>query len=705
MPHGRKKSSLKSSELLKLGLVSWALTACAGELGEGVGYTHTDTQAPTPTETHWSFTPLPTRVELQTRASPASGSTPAQLGIDAYVAASLETEGLEFAPRASAEKLLRRVTLDLTGLPPTLQQLDAFLADPSPAAYAAVVDRLLASPRYAEHMAAGWLDLARYSDTDGFQYDNERPSWPWRDWVIDAINSNMPFDEFTLQQLAGDLLPNATEDSHLATSFNRNHTIQGENGLLKDEFRDRYVADRVATLGKTWLGLTTGCAKCHDHKLDPLSAKDYYRLYDCFNQLDEYDNGPSSGFSPAILLKSPLSQTLDGQLEQRIQELVQTGASSVEINALQQERQVSNTGQMMRIMADKPEARETKLLALGRYDLPVGDPLRCSAPDVLPPFPADAPPNRLGLAMWLVMPEHPLTSRVTVNRFWHHHFGHGLAPTADDFGTLAERPKHLDLLNWLARWFVDNDWNVKQLQKLIVTSRTYQQASSASQTAREADPENERLARGPRQRVSAEVVRDLPLAVSGLLANRLGGPPAFPYQPPGLWEEMAWEHNQLKYPQEVGDGLYRRSIYTFWKRTLPPPFMSLFDAPDREASQAVREPGVTPQQALALLNGQQFIEAARHLATTVLEQSAGDEDEAIALGFRMVTSRTPSQEELGLLRTLFDAHEAEFEENMASRVLVQTKGQTTASALEPRNAAMTQVMRALFNLSETLTKD
>ncbi|HTV24328.1 MAG TPA: DUF1549 and DUF1553 domain-containing protein, partial [Polyangiaceae bacterium] len=532
----------------------------------------------------------------------------------------------------------------------------------------------------------------------------------WRDWVLQAFDTNMPFDQFTLWQLAGDLLPDANEQSILATAFNRNHPIQNENGLLLDEFRDRYVADRVDALGKAWLGLTVGCARCHDHKFDPTLATDYYQLYDCFNQIDEKDNGVASEFSPSMPLPSPLSGALKLELDERISALSEAGASPAALAALQFDADAVASVPVARIMQDQTTRRQTRVLAQGQYDLPVGSALRCDAPHFLPPFPANAPKNRLGLAEWLLMPDHPLTARVAVNRMWQQHFGRGLLASLDNFGLQAAEPEHRQLLDWLANYFVDSGWDVKGLHRLIVTSNTFRQASATDAASLSADPDNTWLGRGPRYRLSAEVIRDVPLAVSGLLVERLGGPPAWPYQPEGLWEELSWEYAQLSYPRIEGDGLYRRSLYSFWKRTLPPPFMSLFDAPDRESSASSRELGVTPQQALALLHGDQFIEAARQLATRLwAAQSQAPSAErapaAIRAGFRLLTSRLPNDAELAILTQLYASQLELARSEVTATTRLQSTGRSAPSSAAPEQAALTQVVRVLFNLSETVTQE
>jgi hypothetical protein len=682
-----------------LAFACWALSGCSGEIS-GTSGTVRPPEGDPPDVEHWSFA-LPSAAD-----PPSVTDDPWVISeIDAFVATRLAALGRTPSPPAPPEKLVRRVTLTLTGLLPTLEEVDAFVADPSDAAYRALVERLLASPRYAEHMASTWLDLARYADTDGFQYDQTRDVWPWRDWVLQAFDTNMPFDQFTLWQLAGDLLPNATEQSTLATAFNRNHPIQNENGLLLDEFRDRYVADRVDALGKGWLGLTIGCARCHDHKFDPTLAKDYYQLYDCFNQIDEKDNGVTSDFSPSMPLPSPLADTLEVELDERIAGLTEAGASEAAIAALRHDAEAVASVPLARIMLDQATRRETRVLAQGQYDLPVGNPLSCDAPHFLPPFPAGAPKNRLGLALWLTMPDHPLTARVAVNRMWHQHFGRGLLASLDNFGLQAPAPEHQALLDWMATYFIDSGWDVKGLHRLIVTSNTFRQASATDEASLAADPDNTWFGRGPRFRLSAEVIRDVPLAASGLLVNRLGGPPAWPYQPPGLWEELSWEYAQLSYPRIEGDGLYRRSIYSFWKRTLPPPFMSLFDAPDRESAASSRELGISPQQALALLHGEQFIEAARQLAARLWKAHGGEPEAAIRTGFRLLTSRPPNEAELAILTELYTAQLDLARREVTASTRLQSTGRSAPSSAAPEQAALTQVVRVLFNLSETVTQE
>ncbi len=805
---------------------------------------------------HWAFLP-PKRPELPAVKNSGWVRNP----IDAFVLARLEREGLSPSPEADRVTLLRRVTLDLTGLPPTPEEVDAFLkeADAQPqAAYERVVDRLLASPRYAERMAIRWLNAARYADTNGYQSDGERIMWRWRDWVINAYQRNMPFDQFTIEQLAGDLLPQPTLEQKIATGFNRNHRGNAEGGIIPEEYAVEYVADRVETTATVWLGLTIGCARCHDHKFDPIKQKEYYQLFAFFNNVPEHGRAIKYGNSPPVIKSPTVAQQKElGQLEQRLAEArrqlalagdidraqrewekellrqdqplqwfpgehlqaacadaadgqgldldrvppveldrkigdfgfyhrfslslwFQAGKSSgtllsrmvdtdrgegyavrlvdgkVQLNLvkrwlddslrvetrrqldvgqwhhvlvtydgsrvaqgvriyingqaeplkvlLDELNQSFRTDQPVRIgagggpesrfhgriarvriyaeclgadeavtlavaepitllaktpatkrsaaqlaklracfldgyapetvrqghqqvrqltrerekridsfpttmiMQELPVPRDAFVLIRGEYDKH-GEKVQPGVPAALPRL-SGAKLNRLALARWLVDPRHPLTARVAVNRFWQMYFGTGLVKTVDDFGSQGEPPSHPELLDFLATEFVRGGWNVKALQKLIVTSSTYRQSSRVSRELLQKDPENRLLARGPRFRLSAEMIRDQALFVSGLLVEKIGGPSARPYQPAGLAKELGAD----PYKQDQGENLYRRGLYTFWKRTVAPPMMINFDAPGRETC-LVRETRTnTPLQALNLLNDVTFVEAARNLA-------------------------------------------------------------------------------------------
>ena len=891
---------------------------------------------------HWSFEP-PRMPELRI----AAGGHP----IDALVEEELRRRGLVFSPRASREVLIRRLSLDLTGLPPTLAEMDSFLRDTSPRAYDALVGRLLASERFGERMASYWLDAARYADTSGYLYDWPRTMWPWRDWVIRAFNENLPLDDFVRWQIAGDLFPNATSDQIIATGFNRNHGYTIEEGIIDEEYRTAYVNDRVTTVGTVFLGLTLECARCHNHKYDPITQREFYQLFAFFNQVPEAGVQPNQAtFSaPAVGIPSPEQLEEIERLERAVEELefrLQRPDARVDARQSELERQVGSiwsplapltaqsvggaafsllpdgsvratganpvndqytitvsnhvdgvlsavrlealadpglnrggpgrsaegnaflgfigavhidaegkrtalpfdrasgdrevpgfaaegatdsaprTGWAMpsndgrspcaavfeferapevragdrlefqlifnapfpqhtlgrvrfsvtinaspsRIdptgtvawLATRPAAtrspreaaavrafcratlvpayrdiyaqivahdrrrrtvrgeipslmimsdglsRETRVLERGRYDRP-REVVRPDTPAVLPPFPAGAPRNRLGLAHWLTAPENPLVARVLVNQIWSQLFGRGIVKTVDDFGVQGEPPTHPELLDWLALDFVRNGWNLKHLVGLIVSSATYQQSSIANAGAWDADPENRWLARGARFRLPAEMIRDSALTVSGLLQERIGGRSVKPYQPAGLWESLTRHPKfQQTYVPDAGADLYRRSLYTFWKRALPHPAMAAFDAPNRQVCTVSRRQTTTPQQALVMLHETGFIEAARALAARSLREGAfGKTTESrIATAFRVVTSRAPDASELAVLTRLHASEAAKFQRapDEAHAMLAVGQAPLPADVQGVDLAAMTMVCRAILNLSESITR-
>jgi hypothetical protein len=875
--------------------------------------------------------------------------------LDSFVLSRLEEIGLNPAREADRATLLRRVTLDLTGLPPTVAEVDAFLADKDPKAYEKVVERLLKSSHYGEHFARHWLDLARYADTNGYQYDTERSMWRWREWVIDAYNRNLPFDQFTIQQLAGDLLPNPTLEQKIATGFNRNHPITIEGGVIEEEYRTEYVMDRVTTTSTVWLGLTMGCCRCHDHKYDPLTMRDFYGMFAFFNSVAERGfegSGPSGAFNPRMKAPTARQQEELGSLDERIARLQSqvaaaapklqldpagmekalraemnagwtvldpatfassgdskltrlddksilaagepplketyditarveaTGITAVRLDALVHEslpqrgpgrftngnfvlsdfeleavsvadpsrkqtiqfasaradyeqsgylistvlrgrprgkgwavdgnekhedrfavfvaekpfgfpggtelrfhiRHQSNVErhsigrvrlsiasdpsavagvevaailnttadkrtpaqqarlqevylsahapdsmrsqitELIRLRADRTridagipftmvmqdldKPRDTFMLIRGQYDKK-SDPATPATPGRLAPMPDTAPKNRLGFARWLVSPENPLTARVAVNRFWEHYFGAGIVRTSEDFGVQSEPPSHPGLLDWMATEFISSGWDMKHIQRLIVTSATYRQSSQVTPDLLQRDPENRLLARGPRQRLSAETIRDNALAISGLLVDKVGGPSVYPYQPDGLWMEINDRKGFSKeYERSQGEGLYRRSLYTFWKRTVPPPTMNLFDAPEREFCVVRRSRTTTPLQALALLHDPTFVEAARHLAERMMTQGGAKTDERIAFGFRAAIARRPRAEELKILRQAFDQQLADFRKDpgAAARLLKIGDSPRNEKLNPAEHAAWTTVARMILNLDEVITK-
>jgi hypothetical protein len=859
---------------------------------------------------HWSFLP-PVRHPLP---------KPAANAIDAFVLERLEREALRPSPEAARETLIRRVSLDLTGLPPPPAEVAAFVRDPSPEAYEKVVDRLLSSPRYGERMAARWLDTARYADTNGYQYDGERVMWRWRDWVIDSFNRNQPYDRFIVEQIAGDLLPNAGMPQKIATGFNRNHRANTEDGIVPEEYAVEYVVDRVETMSTAFLGLTLGCARCHNHKYDPFSQKEFYRLFAYFNNIPElgramkygnspplvaapteeqqkvlsalngkiadldylvkaepgdpaapwrpssglvaelpggefdgkqaYDAGDIAGFDiedrftlsarvageGAVMSKmvdNPRGKGYGVYIEQGRLHIHLTSNYADDAIRMESEEQIPrtqafqltvtytgsrmaegvrvyvdgkpvamkvlldtlyrpfrNAGRPFRerfrigggggpdrrfrgrieevrvwdrvlhedeiaALAGRPEARETRarwhylenlapsgvreawkrrqslererealersfptvmvmqelperkpthLLLRGAYDKR-GEQVEPGVPGALPPLPPSAPHNRLGLAQWLVDPSNPLVARVAVNRFWQMYFGTGLVKTSEDFGSQGEWPSHPELLDWLATEFVRTGWDVKRLQKLIVMSATYRQSSRATPELLQRDPENRLLARGPRVRLSAEMVRDQALAAAGLLVEKIGGPSVKPYQPAGLWKETAMQ--DMDYVQSQGPDLYRRSLYTFWKRTIAPPMMVNFDAANREACVVRENRTNTPLQALNLMNDVTFVEAARFIGQRMIREGGADPAARLRYGFRLLLARTPSAAEEQILLDNLRYHLDYFagDEKKARQFL--SAGESPADpALAPRElASYGAVASLILNLDEAVTKE
>ncbi|HEY5314898.1 MAG TPA: DUF1553 domain-containing protein [Pirellulales bacterium] len=922
---------------------------------------------------HWSLV-APRATQPPPVKQATQQSAWARNEIDRFILAELEAHGLHPSPEADRPTLLRRVSLDLTGLPPTAAELDRFLADASPGAYEREVDRLLASPRYGERLALDWLDSARYADTNGYYTDLPRQAWPWRDWLIHAFNANMPLDRFTIEQLAGDLLPGATTDQRVATGFNRNHMTNNESGIIDEEFRISYVVDRVDTTSNVWLGLSIGCARCHDHKYDPITQREYYQLLAFFNNVpekglvkdpvnpppvlslpnarqqreideattrrqaceqrlqalepelkralgqwepsalaelrpmptagqqshlaldgDAKDSGPhgketqpigslafvpgvrergarfdatqyveldgtlpleaSRPFSLALWIKpdvapqgcvvSKMSSTaeargfeimwyksrprvnlvhawgrssigvvskqafstghwrhlaisydgsgraagvtmfIDGRSQPTVIErdnlagsiatdepwrlawkgsgvgfegtldelrLYDRPLTAAEVEALywrealegglrlpakdrsrlQTEQlrafyiehhgsaelqQLSRQRVALReheadlraqvvstpVMEEMRQPRATHVLARGQYDQP-GEQVKPGVPKALGVLPAGAPRNRLGLARWLVDPANPLTARVLANRYWQLVYGEGIVRTANDFGLQGELPTHPKLLDWLAVRLVRSDWDLKAFIKLLVTSATYRQASKLSAELLERDPDNRLLTRGPRYRLSPEVLRDQALAAGGLLVERIGGPSVKPYQPAGLWKAVSYNGEQ-SYEQDHGAALYRRSMYTFWKRQAPPPAMLAFDAPTREICTIRRARTNTPLQALVLLNDVTYVEAARALGGRMLK-ARPDVNGRIAFGFRAATGRLPHEREVATLASYFHEQLAAYrrEPDKARALLRAGESPVDHSADAGELAAWTMMAGVLLNLDETVTQ-
>jgi hypothetical protein len=662
---------------------------------------------------HWAFR-TPRRPPLPEVKDPRWVLNP----IDRFILARLEKEGLSPSPPADRATLLRRLSLDLTGLPPTPSEVDPVLADEHPHAYEKAVERLLSSPRYGERMALEWLDAARFADTHGYHIDSGRDMTRWREWVINAFNHNQPFDQFTVEQLAGDLLPGATREQKIASGFHRNHMINFEGGAIPQEYHNAYVVDRVNTTGTVWLGLSVACAQCHDHKYDPLSQREFYQLYAFFHNVPENGLDGSKG-NAAPVLKTPTrdqQRRLDlldatiGELQRRkggVLPALQDGL----LAGLKRARQdLYNSIPSTMVMQEMPRPRQTFLLVRGQYDKK-GVQVRPATPAFLPPLPAGAPANRLGLARWLVDASHPLTARVTVNRYWQMYFGTGLVKTAEDFGTQGEPPSHPELLDFLATEFIASGWDVKRMQRLIVTSATYRQASAVRPDLHARDPENRLLARASRLRLPAEFIRDQALSVSGLLTGDIGGPSVSPYQPPGLWEELMSRLDGANwtaqtYVQSKGRDLYRRSMYTFWKRTSPPPSLTTLDAPDRETCTVRRARTNTPLQALVLMNEPTYVEAARKLAERILSEGGADADARIAFAFRLATARLPQPAEAAVLRRVLGEQLAVFRKDIkAAHKLLQVGEAPRNGRLDVAElAAWSVVASMILNLDETITR-
>ncbi|MBI3408929.1 MAG: DUF1553 domain-containing protein [Planctomycetes bacterium] len=754
---------------------------------------------------HWSFE-SPVRIDLPK-------STKWNNPIDAFIAARLERAGLKISPEADRPTLIRRVAFALTGLPPTITEVDAFVSDKSADAYEKMVDRYLASKHYGEEMARHWLDLARYADTHGLHLDNERQMWPYRDWVVSALNKNMPFDQFTIEQLGGDLLPKPTREQLVATGFNRCNVTTGEGGSIDAEWVYRNAVDRTATMMETWLGLTGGCAVCHNHKFDPLSAKEFYSLYAFFysaagppldnNALlsDPFMKLPTPAQAQRLAqlgkliakLQEELSQKLKSQeyrdpteipdqtpeskklaedparslsawrkekggkdakgLPQDVKDLLKNAKPDAAGEKRLRDFYVQNvctdtkpvfeplTKQLAELTKERDgldrsipgtfifkeleRPRDSFVMLRGQYDKP-GDKVEPNTPAALPPL-AKANPKeratRLDLAKWLVSPDNPLTARVAVNRHWQQMFGTGLVKTSSDFGAQGELPSHPELLDWLSREFSNptdagvagaessmprNAWDVKALLRLMLTSATFRQSSRVTPELLKRDPDNRLYARGPRFRLDAEQIRDNALFVSGLINLDMGGRGVKPYQPPRIWEPVAFTgSNTQNYAQDKGAALYRRSLYIFYKRTAPPPYLANFDAPNRESHCPRRERSNTPLQALQLMNDVQHFEAARALAQRMLSEGGKSAAERIRFAYRVVLSRPPEELESAIVERTLAQYLDRFQKNVdaAKKVIRVGESQPREGLSEQELAAYTLIANLLLNLDETVMRN
>ncbi|WP_010585720.1 PSD1 and planctomycete cytochrome C domain-containing protein [Schlesneria paludicola] len=726
-------------------------------------------------QTHWAFV-TPVRPAEPSVKNEKWSRNP----IDRFVLGKLEATELEPSPEADRAKLIRRLSIDLLGLPPTPAEVDAFLADPDPLAYETLVDRMLQNEHYGERMALPWLDAARYADSNGFQQDGDTWQWMWRDELVRALNQDQPFDQFTIWQLAGDLLPNATTEQKLASGFNRNHLLNGEGGAIAEEQRFVNLFDRVDTTATTWLGLTMACSQCHDHKYDPLTMQDYYGLLDAFNRVPE--TGTPQRMSSRIRVAAPFLELLTdenrrqiAEYESRIKQLDEqaaplanaayegwrqgiaadtnpadvTGLPASVVTLLQKpegERTEDEKKQVeaeLRSLFDKQvrpglnskipilgqldatrkqfadykgdqiprpmimsdgQPRETAILDRGEYLKPK-DKVAFNTPAFLPPLADGLPRNRLGFAQWLIAPENPLMARVQVNRMWQHFFETGLVKTAEDFGVQSEYPLHRSLLDWLAVEFRERGWSMKHIHRLIVTSTTYRQSSRLSPALRAADPENRLFARASRFRMPAMLLRDWALSASSLLNERLGGAPVYPYQPAGIWEPLAiTKERDFTYPASSGSDLYRRSIYTFWRRTVGP--ANMFDASNRQTCRVRLAATSTPLHALTTLNDPTWVEAARVLAEHGMK-SASDLEARLTAIFRRVIGRPVTQSDLAYLTKAFNRQAAIYrqEPELAKELLSVGTAKRDESLDLTDHAALTAVCRMILNLDEALTRE
>lgn len=633
-----------------------------------------------PYQKHWAFIPL------KSTPVPDQKSTWTYNEIDRFIVQKLYENDLQPSEVTYDATLLKRMMHDITGLPPTLAQQDEFAKTADAKTYEKLLDKALASPQYGEKMAIFWMDVARYADSHGYQDDGLRTMWPWRDWVIHAFNENYDYKKFVTWQLAGDLLPDKNKETMLATGFNRNHKITQEGGVIDEEYRIEYVTDRTNTFGKGLLAMTFECAKCHDHKYDPISQKDYFSAFAFFDRVDE--KGLVGDISLASLADPPYMTITKEDRESILSFISKLDTGKVDVM----------------IMKDSTGIRQTKLLERGVYDRP-GEVVSPGTPEsILKYDPKKFEPNRLGLAKWMFDPQNPLTARVFVNFIWQEFFGKGIVKTSGDFGLQGDLPSHPELLDWLAYDFMKNGWDIKKLVKQIAMSSTYKQSSNVSPEHIQKDPENVFLARGPRLRLSAELLKDHILASSDLLNPVIGGPSVKPYQPKGLWESATSGRGQLaSYVEDQGDKRYRRGLYHFIKRTVPPPSMLIFDASNRDQCEVKRSSTNTPLQSLVLMNDYQVLEAARHLAIKTQKEQSAPESKFEQL-FRKIVCRKPKPNEIKKIKDFHKETLTAMDDKKAKEIIFFGDFKETPDMDIKGTAAMMQTVQLLFNLEETSTR-
>jgi hypothetical protein len=701
---------------------------------------------------HWAFIP-PQRPAVPVTKTKGWARNP----IDYFILARLEKEGLRPAPEADRYALARRAALDLTGLPPTVAAVDRFVNDPSPEAFEKYVDQLLASPAYGERWAQVWLDLARYADSNGYADDRPRTIWKYRDWVIDALNMNMPFDRFTIEQIAGDLLPKPTQAQLLATAFHRNTLTNDEGGTDDEEFRAAAVVDRVNTTMQVWMGLTMACAQCHDHKYDPISQEEYFRFYAILNQTEDSDKPDNR---PVLATPTPEQEKQQAKLQAEIAKL-EKKAAATDLSEAQEsweetvnleklpppirkllaidaedrtEAQQAELAKYYRSIAPELKGTRDRLAALQKQvaaikpvttpvmrELPEkqrrkthihirgnflnpGKEVTPGVPAIFPPLPKDRLADRLALARWLVDPANPLTARVAVNRYCEQVFGVGLVENSEDYGIRGKPPVHPKLLDWLATEYIALKWDTKKLLKLLVTSATYRQSSRVTPALVERDPDNRLLARGPRFRSAAEVIRDQALFVSGLLSPKMGGPPVRPPRP--KLKLNAAFGGATDWETSPGEDKVRRALYTFWRRTTPYPSMVTFDAPGRNVCAVNRPRTNTPLQALVTLNDPVYVEAAQALARRLVREGGPTVADRARYGFRLCLARPPRPEELRRLTDLYERARAKYAASPkeAEQLATQPIGSLPSGMDAADLAAWTVVSNVLLNLDEMFAK-
>jgi uncharacterized protein DUF1553/uncharacterized protein DUF1549/cytochrome c len=670
-----------------------------------------------PIEQHWALRPI------RRSSLPIVDSSWPRNEIDAFILSKLNDQKLAPSQEADPNTLIRRVYLDVLGLPPAPAEVKAFIEDQSSNAYQKLVDGALASPHYGERWGRHWLDQARYADTNGYSVDAERTMWPYRDWVIRALNDDMPFDQFTIEQLAGDLLPNPTREQLTATGFHRNTLINEEGGTDAEQFRVESVVDRVNTTGIVWLGLTIGCAQCHTHKFDPISQHEYYQMFAFFNNCEDANSRP-----PILNLAIPAQQQKLDEFDKQIdaakaaiveykrqyKEKPKKEPAAKEKSPVDSAKQAELTANLSRLQEEKKQyaatipqtmilrelttPRETNVLIRGDF-LRKGDRVFPDTPAVLPKMSASAAPRtRLDLARWLVNRQNPLTARVTVNRVWARYFGRGLVETENDFGLQGTLPTHPELLDWLASEFMDHGWSLKHLHRLILHSATYRQSSALRPRFAEVDPLNKLLGRQSRLRVDAEIVRDLGLSVSGLLSDTIGGPSMYPPQPEDIF---AFTQIRRAWPTSTGSGRYRRGMYTFFMRSAPYPMLTTFDTPVFNVACTFRQRSNTPLQSLTMANDETFIEMARALGQRAFQNGTSDHDR-IGFAFRLCFARTAAPSELTRLAEYVKQQRHSFASSPEN-----ARKLAGNSAIKPTEdaAAWTALARVLLNLDEFITRE